>query len=225
MNFTIFKNLSDWVANNLSTSRAARPSMLAVSTEIHFQSCLRRKVYSHLRRFLWWWHGNHRDFVTFCRHCEPLLCSQVAFQAYEDVPNPTKKKMGQKWRRTKTQARKWYHHVFTAFFQCYCMQPRLQMALLKVKLVFFSWYVQWDFLSDFQAVWCPIGGKANQCATSFRFLCEKWVNGALMTMTKLFLNSWEKETMVSSSWWQIDEEWLKKRVLTVVVVDVSQQGS
>ena len=68
-------------------------------------------------------------------------------------------------------------------------------------------------------------GKANQCATSFRFLCEKWVNGALMTMTKLFLNSWEKETMVSSSWRQIDEEWLKKRVLTVVVVDVSQQGS
>ena len=90
---------------------------------------LRRKVYSHLRRFLWWWHGNHRDFVTFCRHCEPLLCSQVAFQAYEDVPNPTKKKMGQKWRRTKSHARKWYHHVFTAFFQCYCMQSGTQMAL------------------------------------------------------------------------------------------------
>ena len=60
---------------------------------------------------------------------------------------------------------------------------------IKSKIRFFSWYVQWDFLSDFQAVWCPIGGKANQCATSFRFLCEKWVNGALMTMTKLFLNS------------------------------------
>ena len=107
-----------------------------------------------------WWHGNHRDFVTFCRHCEPLLCSQVAFQAYEDVPNPTKKKMGQKWRRTKTQARKWYHHVFTAFFQCYCMQPRLQMALLKVKLVFFFLICSMRLSEWFSSSVMPNRGKS-----------------------------------------------------------------
>ena len=45
MNFTIFANLS--------TSMAARPSMLAVSTEIHFQSCFelnKNTVLSLLRR-------------------------------------------------------------------------------------------------------------------------------------------------------------------------------